>query len=839
LNKILVILFVVLLFTPRAEAQQGGSVPIEEIEDQCLREVMAAGNIDFENLSQSELISMCQDMPLSEDLFVQMLSVIVGPPMYDALEIVSALTNKPHGMAEDSPILTIAKPFHDIAKAFNYVMVSIFALLLSANLLSQLVKWQKTGSKTDIQRWFSNKSPPTLVTGLLLAPVMGWLSPLQFLAIIFITGLGVLTKFAVVYLFLGAFFSDATTQIKEDLSSDLEWGLGKTILIHQCDIKQREDLLLQVQRVERSSNPSVLESNGLYSCLTSGAINQPKMTRINSTDQLNTFAFEPGNLVQTRKCIEENKLLLDEWGVSEPASCGHILLKLPNNTASNSAGNAVNLYANENIINTEREIALKLHEYECRQPENILLTGGGPVPGCIQAEISGSGYRYSSVPDPITGEQGLGPYKLPLGDDSARTLRDEIIRGIGTLERNISSNTAGMLQHVKDITAPYTNDSTLSPEAKKEFDDFRQGVISDYEEGGAVGFSESDGKFLVSNIKRGAWASGSLFFGKFADEIKKDMLIDKLASVYDAKLLTQMPSKTIYSLFGLKSVIAGQDLGDQVGDSISSALMPRVGLYVESMECWYHRVDCTPAPLNPFTYLGETGAGLVEGGLIRFGIASGLGAMAKVVMGKDAGKFMLTETLKDFYLLYTILGIMLAILIPAIPLIKLLIMLINWTYDVVRELFGLQITLAISPLGSESKKVFNDDVRDAFIRLVGLGLYFLFIVLGVCAMFVMFSFLFGLNVFFVGILSYVVQWTGAANSIETMVINTIFDVIIVGVLIYEVKLCTTYIEKFPQELAEFFKINVSESSSVMDWFESKMRSAVMPKVGDFLSRLKG
>lgn len=826
-----------LAFVPLEAQGQNQTTPIEAIEDECLREVMQAGTVDFSNMTTSDLVNMCQGMPLSEDLFVQMLSIVVGPAMVPILDAATAITGTTHNLTPEDHLFKIAQPLHATMKAFNYVMLAIFGVLVSINIFSQLMKWQKLGSKEEMKRWVADKSPSTIVVGVFLAPVIGWLSPLQFLALLAITCLGVVTKFAVVYLFLGAFFSDAATQIKQEMYSDLAWSIGKTVLVHQCDIESREDLLMQVQRVEGTSSPEVLSSNSLYNCLTSSSPTQSRLRLRSSSERVNEYVLEPGNLVQTQSCVSSNRELLDEWGASAPPTCGHIILRLPNNSAINSVDNAIALYANAELIETQRELALKVHEYECRQASNIQADTGGVVPKCLQASIAGDGYEYNFLPDRITGDLRLTSFRSALGPESGRDLRDDIVRNVESMQRAISSNTSAMLQHIRDVSAPRVSEAVRSAFEEQAHEDFLNSVLSNGESG--LGFSETDGRFLVNNIKRGAWTSGSLFFGKFSKEIQTDILIDKLASVYDARVETHWSSPLIYSLFGLNRILTDETLGDTAMSAVQNALIPRVGLYLDSIDCWYSRMECSPAPLNPFTYLGERGATLIEGGFIRFGVSKGIGAMAQKFMGPDAGKLMLTETLSEFYLLYIVLGIILAILIPGIPLIKLLIMLVNWVYDVLRELLALQITLAISPAGAESKKIFNDDVREALARIMGLGLYFVFIIIGVCAMFIMFSFLFGLNVFFVGILSYVVQWTGAANSIEAMVMNTIFDIIITGVLVYEVKLCSTYIQKFPQEMAEFFKVKVSDSANVMDWFESKVRSAVLPKVGDFLTKLKG
>lgn len=837
MNRLIAVIIMFFVLASQASAQEG-EMPLEAIEDECLNQVMTAFNVDFANLSASDLISMCEDMPLGEDLSVQLLAVLVGPPIYHILEVVTAVTGKAHGFSEDSHLLHIGANLHDVAKAFNYVMLGIFVFFLTVNIGSLLLKWQKTGSKSSITDWVANKSPATVVTGLLLTPVLGWISPIQFIALTFIVGLSVFTKIAVVYLFLGAFFSDASSEVQKELSASLREGIGKTVLLHQCDLEQREDMLFNIQRAVGSSLPEALKEEPLYNCLVSSVPVADDITRISSSRDSNIYHFTPGNLSQTQQCMRDNRATLEDWGVDIPESCGHITLTLPNNTATNSWLNATELYLSNDILHSQRELALKVHEYNCRQPDSIVIPGGGPVPGCMQASINGSGYEYTFSTDPLTGAERLSPYQYPLSQASTRDLRREMVVRIREIESGIRGNTSAMLQHIKDLTAPMVGGSDLSPNAQKASDDFRDGVIGDYEGGGDIGFSESDARFLVSNIKRGAWASGSLFFGKFADGIRRDMLIDKITNTYGTTLNRMHFFGENLAAIELNKALTGEGMADTAKGVFSSALMPRVGLYVDSLGCWHDSIHCTPAPLNPFTYLGQTGASLVDGGLTRFAIASGIGSLAEAVMGDKAGKFMLTDTLKEFYLLYTVLGIVLAILIPGIPLIKLLVMLINWLYDVVRELLALSITLALSPMGGGGNKLFTNDVRESFVRLLGLGLYFMFVVLGVCAMFLMFSFLFGLNVFFVGILSYVVQWTGASNSIEAMVMNTIFDVIITGVLVYEVKLCTKYIEKFPQELSEYFKINVSNSSSVMDAFESKVRSAVLPRVGDFLAKLK-
>lgn len=815
-----------------------------KLADDCEKSIMQIKGEDFQTLRPNDVIDTCNKMPISEDLAVQTIAILVGDPFVHVLDAFTAISGEQHGLEPNSNLLTIASPLHSILEAFNWFMLSLFIFVSALSTVTQVLTWQKSDFKVDFKQWLNVHAPSKAMTLFLSTPLIGWLTPLQFIALGIIVGVVFISKFVIAYLFLASFLGETFSVTKDIVEQDLKIEMGKAVALQKCDIEQREKFINAIQTYNGSGSEILLKQSSLYQCLTTPKRMDVVIKELGSDSLTVRYSATPSNIANTQYCIDKHKSVMMDLGLEDETVCGNIQITIPNNTAVNNAiSNVESLYLNNNIESLQRDVALSMHELECRDKRNFLGKVGTYPTKCFVASQASDAYQYSFTGDSTSTSSVLSTYNIPISGKSEDLFFSDMKKQFVAIQSAISNNTSAMLAHINDLLKPYPSESELPDSVQKQIADTRRKLASEYSETGTLGVHESDVEYLVSNIKKGPWASGSLFFGKLAYGVEKQMLADAVGSVYS---VPEVDSGTFLNnlsvnmtLLALNEVATGKDAVDTAVDEVSSYLMPRVGLYTDSLTCWHDQASCSTQALNPFTYLGKKGVVILEQSLALYTASSLIHSSSKSLYGPQSKSgFMLAETLSEFYLVYIFIALILVFLIPAMPLIKIMVMFINWGYDVIRELVGIQITLCVSAAGRQGEKMLGDDVRSALSRLVGLGLYFLFVVMGIIAMFLMFSFLFGLNVYIVGALSYIIDWTGSSNSIESMVMITIFDVIITVILFYEIKFCTPYIEKFPMALADNFGIRVSNSSGVMDQAIQRMKGVLSSNVSDMLNAIK-
>lgn len=878
----LIMLTGVLNSTAMADDVQQRAVA-QEVFDRCKSNVLSAGQRDFQSLSPNDLAESCQEFPLSEDVFVQILGALVGPDLVSVLDVYTAITAKEHGFDAGSPLFTIAKPMHDSLAAFNYLMLGVFIFFVSVGLFTQMIHWQAGDFKTEIKDWMARHAANNSLTFILLVPFFGWLNLIQAIALLVVILIGFLGKLAVSYLFLAAFFGNTVSVIQEEVQGSLSKSFGNTVVLYQCDLERRERLISGIQNELGSRERSVLEQNKLFQCLV-----DPKQTELGMKAPLGTlknttFRIVPSALMSTQKCVEQfDAFITKEMEMEIPEPCGTLDFKLPRNSSigvpqdsktgrPRSLDNAMDLYANDQVVTDARELALKFHEYKCRT-ENISMNADVLVSSCMKASVSGDGYSYEFNYDPLSQLEELSNFNAPLTDTSRESFIEDVKLDMASIQNNISNNTTSLLAHIGDLLAPAEGEDDLPQGEQDKLERARQKVLDAAQGTGALGFSEGDADFLVNNIKRGMWTSGSLFFDGMADGLDKEVLAKAMSDTYSVSFDSGWNSVSFmgvtWDLMALDGMLQKEGRKDITKDQdfklISGYILPRVGLYTENANCWIEQVECETPPLNPFTYLGNQGANLVEESLLRIVSIGIIDRTAKYFLGflsrektedekrlEDSSssarnaarlqtlkdftrgsidankrKFMILDTLSELVWLYFILGLIMCIVIPAIPLFKMLSMCITWTIDLMRELISLSIKLAVSGLGAQGKDVISADVREALVRIGGLGLYMLFITIGVISMFLMFSFLFSVNVFLVGSLASIINAGGDMTALDAMVVNIVFDVIVVFLLVFEVYKCSPYMEKIPKAMASHFDIQVTGSDGVVDSMFNFMKHTI-------------
>lgn len=819
-----------------------------QAKEECRNRIMNLSDEDLKTLNPNKVISACQSFPLSDDVFVQVLAAMIGPDIIIPLDIYSGLTQKKHGLNIDSPLLTVATPLHNVMYSINIFFLSFLLVGTLVVFFILLFQFQKSGKKLSFREWLSKQGASQAFAILLSLPVFGWMTPIQLLALVIIIMLGYVAKLAVTILLLAAFFGDTGSEIKKDISKELSVDFGRTVMLYNCDIERRETLLEQIQTNVGSKRQEDLEANPLYNCLTKAPLGVSKKEVISEGVNDILVAYTPKTLGHTQNCIDGYKSLLSSWGVEEPQKCGVLNFTLPKNSAyPGSVNNAISLYSNPNIEEIERDLALMVHQFKCRTNNKVPTYQNNLIPSCLRTRKNGDGYSYGFIANPVTKDMELTYYNTPLTETSREGFSSQVKTSLSTLSESISSNTVALKTHLGDLLV--NDDDSLSVGTQEKIEALEERVNgyvenSDEETTSGLGVSEHDVNFVVNNIQRGAWTASSLFFGKLSDGLEEKVIINALRDVYSVSNQDDegFLNSDLLVLLSMQGLTGTGGVGELVESYITpSVILPRMGLYEENLDCWANQVDCMTPPLNPFTYLAERGAWLIDRASLQFIGTTILQQASKFVFSlsdRDKyGRFMILETLGGLQFIYVIIGIVLAVFIPGIPFLKLVAVLVNWVYDVFRELIGIQIKITFSAFGDHGNQLVGQDVREALRRLVGLGLYFLFIVVGLVSMFLMFSFLFSLDIFLIGILSKTVSWNGGASGVHEMVLFVIFDVIIAILLFIQVKRCTTYIEKIPQALANEYNIKVTSSDGVVDESVRYVQSQVLTGVSDLLHKL--
>lgn len=771
---------------------------------------------DFEKGQNSDVLKTCQETYMSDDLSVQVLAMTMGKPFYSALEVVQGITGRDHGFEENDSIFTMFGPLHAILDAANWAFTYIFAFLAFAIVGSQFLKWGKGDDKVEFKQWLGHHGSVMGISGILIIPVVGWMSTAQFIIISIVAGVLFLTKYAITLLFLGAFFGENVSLIAEEATPVIEGNFESTVMNYQCDIQRRESMIKELISAAGISDKDTLIADPLYSCLTSPTVapDSDIFGKLVNDGVTPSIELTLPSLAQTERCAINNADYMKTLGMSEISECGSARL-IFSNTEDGKFDEQLNLlkgiFLKSSVQNAARSIALNINEFVCRK--SIFKTEPGTEMSsdlCMTPVINQDAYNYVWLTEPKTQVEYLARQSLPLSSSSAKQMRKDVMQSQTNLIAAVLADTQAVFQLAKN---------TFEKKA-----------------GGDIEAGEDDVDRTVGRIRRGAWMAGGLYFGSIDDDAENQEVIDYLSTAYS--VTGTIPTSTIitgalnYSDFN--EIFFPKKLRDDGANNFF--ILPSVGLYWDQIDCWVSQADCSASTLNPFTYMSRTGVDLIFHSVIGYITSTGLERIAKkfqIIYGKS--RLMLADVYAEVSLLYLIIGLTLSFFIPLVFVLKLVSILFSWLYDMLKELMGLQLVLAFSPLSAMSQGMFQSDLKLAFHRMMGLSLYFLFVVIAIILSFVSFSFLFAVNVLIVGALAYATGLGDAVHSIESMVYRTIFDIFIVIILYLEARECSKLLEKLPQGMAQHFGLAVTPDNSAFENMLSRLRDNVMPGVGNALA----
>lgn len=143
--KYLIIALLLLVFSSAGlAAEEGESLSRVEACRTALKNISVS---DFEKGLNSDVLNSCQETYMSDDLSVQVLSMLMGEPFFYVLEAARGVTGREHGFEEDSSIFKMFSPLHLILEAGNWAFSYIFLFLTVLIVGGQFLKWGKGDDK--------------------------------------------------------------------------------------------------------------------------------------------------------------------------------------------------------------------------------------------------------------------------------------------------------------------------------------------------------------------------------------------------------------------------------------------------------------------------------------------------------------------------------------------------------------------------------------------------------------------------------------------------------------------------------------------------------------------
>lgn len=805
-----------------------------EQNERCRIALKGANLEDINALMDSNLVQQCKEGAFNEDLSVQMLSLLIGEPVFYLLESIQAMGFGFHTAKLDDPAFSVLGPMHDMLGAFNWLMFYTLMALMLTVFSVQMIRWARAEKEMGIMKWLNRNFSQNTIAMALCMPVLGWMTPIQVIAALFIMVVVYATKAAVTLFFAGLFLADTANNILDDITPVIEQNMMESVLIYRCDILRREDLINGIIASNNISSRQALEADPLYQCLQQESATSTSKGL--STGDLQQYVVNFGVMNNFKKCTSVHANYIKDRGLSPLTECGNVMLQIPGEPSKSDAikEQVEQLFLSDIPQMALRNIAVTIHEYSCRfrqiTPDSQL---GEFSASCAQIAPKSGGYQFQWMTDPTAGKEIIARHLTPLTEMAKKEMRN-----------SVGQSKTDAINHVVDSQSQLINLLRALTEATSQPN--------------SVPSNEKDIEDTVTKINKGAWMTASLFVSKTANNIKDASISHDIGGLYNANstgVLGMMRDsfKTLDTGWLLKEdlePILGQSYFIQKAltseglsysqSKIMGIILPEFGLYKNQLACWEDQGQCEVAALNPFISLGESGVKIFN--------HAGLGWTATTLMMKFSNlsfrftgvktKMMAVAVLNDFYILYIIIGIILAIAIPVYPVLKVLSLCTQWGLEVIKELAGLQLSMAFAPFSEPGKKVVTDDIRKALSRLVALSLYFMFIIVGVLVMFVTFSFLFSINILLLGGLSNIIQFTNGSHFLESVFLGVIFDVLVAVILFLEVKACSDLMDKVPGALAERFSLELSRGENIGDQLISQVKGQILPGVKNFMSNIR-
>ncbi len=848
-NLFTLIFVCLVIFTPISYAADNGVTDATELCDKAIKEISgslpsALKEEDLAVLSakeradkiadhqsnfmaiQLDKLSVCQNLDMTQDLSVQMLLMMLGEDVVWVLKFITMATDATFDEDEAKRLASMFTPLHTVIGVANMIFLGIFIFFALIKLIMHGLRWQKGDFDKDMKSIFNQDVSSIGLNAMLLTP-LATLSVIQVLLVLTLCCTVYLGKPIVNVFFAGNLKNNIIESIKDDFNPNFTESITQNAGLYLCDIERRDYMVNQIVLELGTSDKLEVEEDDLYKCLQggyasidfkqSGLITSKSVAGVDNVKMNAYITFLPKQLSHTLMCYEQNKSKKKYRSIKKPESCGEITITTP--VMSNDIGNADvyierlrNIYMSDELQGAISEIAGIVYQSEC-QAEILIGSrfqhSNNEEMRCLVRAVSATSNSLSYARDDITEQERIKIITTPLTPSEKSRLDQQ--RQLKTVEitNYLKNNSVAIYRTIRDASGDIEGD----------------GLASD-----------KDLIRLRQQMERGQWLSGGLFMSGLQEEMTNVAFKADATSSYKSNVEFYGSSASSKFRVALGYVSSSMDA---LLEDTSKSIIPSPQIYASQLECWRSIEYCHPSAINPFDHMNKVGAQHIWDALAPYVITKFILGFIDQPNHPDhvvRNRFEMVKILENVFFVELLLGIVLAVIIPLVPIFFLLGMMVSWAQDFLKATILLQVNLCSSPLGNLDQRLFSEEVRGSFAQLIILAIHLFFTLIGVVVCFLVTSFFFSLNIIVIGIFTSVVGLDDSSGVVNSAVMRVVYDCVVVVILFLEVKFSAEFIRKIPEALAMHFNVQLSRDDGIGKELIDKLKGQMFPEIAKLFGR---
>jgi hypothetical protein len=777
---------------------------------------------------QLKKLAACNNLDLTQDLSIQMLLMMLGEDVVWVLDFITMATDATYDEDEARRLANMFTPLHTVIGVANMLFFGIFVLFALIKLTMHGLRWQKGDFDKDMKSIFNQDISSIGLNAMLLTPLVT-LSMIQVLLVLTLCCTVYLGKPIVNVFFAGNLKNNVIESIRDDFNPNFTESITQNAGMYLCDIERRDHMVNQIVLELGTSKKLDVEKDELYKCLqgdyssipfkNSGLVTSKSVAGVDNVKMNAYTTFLPKQLSHTEMCYSQHKTKKKYKSIKELVSCGEVTITTP--VMSNDIGNAGvyigrlrDIYLSDELQSSISQLAGVIYQSECQAEILIgsrLQHSDNEEMRCLIRSVSATENSLSYTTDDITQQERISIIATPLTPSEKSRLDQQ--RQLKTVEitNYLKGNSVAIYRTIRDAASNVEGDGLAS---------------------------EKDLIRLRQQMERGQWLAGGLFLSDLQEEMTNVTFKSDATSSYKSNIGLYGSSASSQFRVALGYITSSMDA--LLIDS-SDSIIPSPKIYASQLECWRSIEYCHPSAINPFAHMNKVGAQHIWDSLAPY-------VITKFVLGwvdspSDIdhvvrNRFEMVKILENVFFVELLLGIVLAVIIPLIPVFFLLGMMVSWAQDFLRATILLQVQLCSSPLGNLDQRLFSEEVRGSFAQLVILAIHLFFTLIGVVVCFLVTSFFFSLNIIVIGIFTSVVGLDDSSGVINSAVMRVVYDCVVVVVLFLEVKFSAEFIRKIPEALAMHFNVQLSRDDGIGKELIDKLRGQMFPEIAKMFGRFQ-
>jgi hypothetical protein len=790
-------------------SSHGATVEEVNADEQC-KESLTSALTTFSSEKNKEMLEKCGNISLANDGMFVVLSMIVGENIKPIISVYSSLTGAPKPSISNE-IINVLSDVHGVFYSINIVFLFITIFFVIIKLSFVALNLMSPDKKVNLKGVAKSEGVNIPLSVFMSYPVLGWMTPLQVVGVLMFILAVALSKYSITPLFVGFTTINKMEGVAEAVTPNYIGKTSDIVGLYVCDTYNRDKITNAVVAFY-GKNKAEVEKSSTLNCLSQ--TNNVVETSVDAPDRL---YIVPATLSQTKYCIKSNHSELLSMGVESNTllDCGGIYVnKRIDGVTDVDAGEMWSkikplIFSNE-AEHAMREIALNYRKLTCGVKHNNVLGDG-----CYQWTQNGTGYNVEYTVDELSDTK-----EIKVIDHMQESELNAITRDITELKRLVA----------------------LSVADQDSFNSLLSYMISMTQK------SENGENALVDKIfktlKSGIASSASLFFGDSAGSKSEILFTESMIKLFDVD--TEKDFNIVLDYLATYDYLTPNTSEKSILDKVG--ILPSLDIYANGFACWKEQAYCDVSPINPFAYMQKKGIELLQSSFWRYAVTALFSKMYSAVLDYNESeqnkkinknkKLFVLDSVSDILAIYFILGLILAFIIPLMCAIKIMSLLITYTIDLVKELFYAQFVISTSPTSStrESGLHISQEIGEIKSAFFGLSLRLFFITLSIVVLFVMVSFMFGINVFVVNYLSDIMQWDLNAPVFSAVIYKVVIDVIIVMIFTYQVYKSLSYMDTFINLSLEKFNIDSVGDDSMLDRVVNVIRHRVPMNIASLMHK---